>query len=251
LGRKITMTKPKVLFVFAHPDDESFAAGGSIVHYVSKDVEVHLYCATKGGAGKAGSPPLCSQEELPELRATELKQACSILGVDFLYLRDFEDGKLEDTPYDKLAVDLLSYIKKVEPEIMVTFPPHGISGHKDHIQLQKICFDIVSSQSVQSVQSLYYVTRAVSKTHISSPPFGHVKEEIDIVIDVRHTRQQVALALKAHQTQHLSVARVFPGIFENKVDSIRTENFYVVAWDSPIYQQRRLNVSKPYHDLFL
>jgi LmbE family N-acetylglucosaminyl deacetylase len=250
-GRKPTMTKPKILFVFAHPDDESFAAGCSIVHYASKNVEVHLYCATKGGAGKPGTPPLCLQEELPELRATELKQACSILGVDFLYLRDFEDGKLVDTPYDELAVDLLNHIKKVEPEIMVTFPPHGISGHKDHIQIQKICFDIVSSQIVQSVQSLYYVTIEVPATHTASPPFGHIKEEIDVVIDVGYTRQQVAQALRAHQTQHLSVARVFPGIFENKVDGIRSENVYVVAWDSPIYQQRRLNVSKPYHDLFL
>lgn len=245
------MTKLKVLFAFAHPDDESFAVGGSIAHYISNDVEVHLYCATKGGAGKVGSPPLCSQEELPEFRARELKQACSILGVDFLYLRNFEDGKLVDTPYNELAVDLLNYIKKVEPEIMVTFPPHGISGHKDHIQIQKICFDIVSSQLVQSVQSLYYVTIEVPATHTASPPFGHIKEEIDVVINAQHTRQKVAEALRAHQTQHLSVARVFPGIFENKVDGIRTENFYVVAWDSPMYQQRRLNVNKPYHDLFL
>jgi LmbE family N-acetylglucosaminyl deacetylase len=245
------MTKPKILFAFAHPDDESFATGGSIVHYLSKDVEVHLYCATKGGAGKTGSPPLCSQEELPEFRARELKQACSILGIDYLYLRNFEDGKLVDTPYEELAVDLLYYIKKVEPEIIVTFPPHGISGHKDHIQMQKVCYDIVSSQSVQNVQSLYYVTREVPTKHTASPPFGHTKEEIDVIIDVGHTRQQVAQALRAHQTQHLSVARVFPGIFENKLDGLRSENLYVVAWDSPIYQQRRRKFSKPHHNLFL
>jgi LmbE family N-acetylglucosaminyl deacetylase len=245
------MTKPKILFAFAHPDDESFAAGGSIVHLTSNDVEVHLYCATKGGAGKVGSPPLCSQEELPELRARELKQACAILGVDFLYLRDFEDGKLVDTPYDELRLDLLNHIKKVEPEIIVTFPPHGISGHKDHIQIQKICFDIVSNELVQSVQSLYYVTIEVPSTDPVSPPFGHIKEKIDVILNVPHTSQRVAEALRAHQTQHLSVARVFPGILKNKLDQIRTKNYYVVAWDNPLYLQKRLNVGKPYHDLFL
>lgn len=244
------MNKPSVLFVFAHPDDESFTVGGTLVQYSSQDVTTHIYCATKGGAGKPGSPPLCTIDDLPEYRANELKKACLILGVDHLYLRHFEDGKLEET-HQELADDILFYIKKINPEVVVTFPPHGLSGHPDHIQVQKICYDLLSNHSVASVESLYYVTRKTDTIQLSSPPYGHTIEQMDVIINVYDTRQQVAQALKAHQTQHLSVARVFPGIFEDRLEAIPAKNYYVVGWEKEQTQKKRLNHPHPHNDLFV
>jgi LmbE family N-acetylglucosaminyl deacetylase len=243
------MKKPSILFVFAHPDDESFAVGGSIVHYSSEQVTTHLYCATKGGAGKPGSPPLCTLNDLPEYRAKELEKACRLLGVDHLYLRQFEDGKLEESCHE-LAEDILSFMKKINPDVVVTFPPHGISGHSDHIQVQKICYDLLSRHSIPCVQSLYYVTRETENLLSSSPPFGHTCDQMDVIIDVNETRSQVAQALKAHQTQHLSVARVFPGIFENRLDSIPSKNYYVIGWETDLTYKKRLNHPRPHNDLF-
>lgn len=246
------MYKPSILFVFAHPDDESFAVGGSIVHYSSQQVTTHLYCATKGGAGKPGSPPLCTLDELPEYRAKELKKACQLLRVDHLYLRHFEDGKLKET-HQELAEDIFAYIKKINPDVVVTFPPHGISGHSDHIQVQKICYELLSKDSIPSVKSLYYVTRETDtiQSASTSPPYGHPLDQIDVIIDVKETRHQVAQALKAHQTQHLSVARVFPGIFEDSLEAIPAKNYYVVGWEKELISKKRLNHRSPHNDLFV
>jgi N-acetylglucosamine malate deacetylase 2 len=125
------MMKRKIFLAFAHPDDESFITGGTIADLHHKGVEIHLYCATKGGAGKAGSPPLCSLEDLPAIRTIELQHACEILGVVHLFLRDFQDGNLMNEP--DLQQDLYRAIANVEPDVVITFAPHGISGHLDHI----------------------------------------------------------------------------------------------------------------------
>ena len=49
----------KILLVFAHPDDESFAAAGTVAKYVKAGWEVDLICATRGEKGEAGPSDLC------------------------------------------------------------------------------------------------------------------------------------------------------------------------------------------------
>lgn len=46
------MTDPlRLLCVFAHPDDETFGAGGLLAHYRAQGVETYLICATRGERG--------------------------------------------------------------------------------------------------------------------------------------------------------------------------------------------------------
>lgn len=57
--------KPKrMLAIFAHPDDESFAVGGTLAKYAHQDVHVILLCATRGQAGISGVKP----EEAGDIR---------------------------------------------------------------------------------------------------------------------------------------------------------------------------------------
>ena len=54
-----------MLFLYAHPDDESFGHGGTIARYAAEGARIWLACATRGEAGRRrGSPPLCTPEEL-------------------------------------------------------------------------------------------------------------------------------------------------------------------------------------------
>ena len=75
-------TQPRILLIFAHPDDESFATGGLARRYVDRGAAIALVTATRGDAGRVGDPPLCSREELPTRREAELRRAASILGID-------------------------------------------------------------------------------------------------------------------------------------------------------------------------
>ncbi len=91
--------KRKLMFIYAHPDDETFASGGTIARYaLQSDCEIVLFCTTRGEAGKPGNPPLCTQEELGEVRSRELEAAAQVLGIDRVILRDYGDGRLSEDP---------------------------------------------------------------------------------------------------------------------------------------------------------
>ena len=85
--------KPKrMLAIFAHPDDESFAAGGTLAKYAHQGVQVTLLCATRGEAGISGVTP----EEAGAIREAELRKAAEHLGIE-VYFLGFQDGELAQT----------------------------------------------------------------------------------------------------------------------------------------------------------
>ena len=61
--------------VFAHPDDETFAIGGTLARYAGEGVRCSLYCATDGDAGRSSGIPVSSRAELGALRRRELHAA--------------------------------------------------------------------------------------------------------------------------------------------------------------------------------
>ena len=81
----------RLLAVFAHPDDESFACGGTLAHYASKGFTVTLVCATRGEAGEISDASLATRDNLAEVRERELRNAADALGVTGLVL--LEDGE--------------------------------------------------------------------------------------------------------------------------------------------------------------
>src|SRR5919201_1212405 len=65
-----------ILLLYAHPDDESFMAAGTVATYRARGVRVALVCATTGQGGSTGDPPLASsREELGVVREAELRAA--------------------------------------------------------------------------------------------------------------------------------------------------------------------------------
>ena len=71
-----------ILFVFAHPDDESHWGSGVAARCHDEGARTALVTATRGGLGATGG--LCSKEELPQVREQELKEAARILNFDAL-----------------------------------------------------------------------------------------------------------------------------------------------------------------------
>ncbi|MDR6224532.1 PIG-L deacetylase family protein [Desmospora profundinema] len=211
-------------FIFAHPDDETFACGGTIARYADDpSCRVTLYCATRGEAGSTGHPPLCRPDELGDVREQELNRAASILGLDELYLRNFGDGQLEAVPMEALIADVGNYLEKEHPDAVVTFPPHGISGHPDHCAIQRVTGEAVR-RTGRSV-GLYHIVvpdTISQSSHIHLTP----REAITHTIDVTAYRQQMLEALLAHRTQHISVERVFPSVKQGDTDGLRKTEYY-------------------------
>lgn len=230
------MTKERsILFLFAHPDDETFTSGIAISKYAAETkTQLYLISATKGQAGKAGDPPLCKPSELPAFREQELLRAANVLGLSRVETWEYEDKHLSDVPMAELVANIHEAIARYQPDVVVTFAPHGISGHPDHQAISAAATQAVQTLPAgSSVRKLYYATRATDTVPTGGKPiFSDPYETITTVIQGPTYVKQVAAALAEHKTQHLSVERVFPGAISGDTTHVPPQNHYILAWSN-------------------
>lgn len=235
------MSQKRILFVFAHPDDETFTSGVTIAKYTREEnATVALLCATRGQAGKAGDPPICTAEELPAVRERELREAANILGINQVDILDYQDKHLSDVPLDELADQIIAEIERVQPQVVITFAPHGISGHPDHRAISQATTRAVSQLAPDSpVKKLYYCTLPSTGPFPVRTIHTDPEEAITTLITAPEYVDVTAQALLAHRTQHLSVERVFPGISQGDYRHVRGMNYFILAWNRlPAYQPK-------------
>jgi LmbE family N-acetylglucosaminyl deacetylase len=123
----------RMLFVFAHPDDESMGTGGTIARHVRAGVEVHLLCLTRGGAGWGGRPPGRRPDELPQIRTEELGLAAKVLGLASVELWDYPDAGVPSCNQDEITRRIREHVRSLRPAVVVGWGPDGGYFHPDHI----------------------------------------------------------------------------------------------------------------------
>jgi dephospho-CoA kinase len=192
-----------LLAMFAHPDDESFAIGGTLARYADAGAEVHVWCATPGDAGTLHGGGM-SREELGTVRADELSKAAAILGVHEVHRGGFPDGALQaaDPAGHQAAADIL---RRVRPEVVVTFGPDGVTGHADHQAVHRWVTTAV--QDVSTHCRLYYVTYPGRVAEATAGRIaGRPDKEIVARIDVRPWRIMKVASIEAHASQRFPLA---------------------------------------------
>ncbi len=147
-----------ILCVYAHPDDESFGASGTLAKYARAGVAVSLLCATRGQQGTRPKD-VPDGEALGRLREQELRRAAEVIGVGRVRVLDYEDGELSQAPFDELVGHVAHELAVVRPEVVLTFGPRGITGHGDHIAVGRAAEEAVrayGSGRGQPVRLFYY-----------------------------------------------------------------------------------------------
>lgn len=119
--------------VLAHPDDESMGNGTLVTRHVAAGCEVHLVCATRGGAGWTGRPAGRDPSELPEIREGELARAAEVLGLAGVELWDYPDGGVARQDQAEIVRRIQEAVEKLQPDAVVGWGPDGGYGHADHI----------------------------------------------------------------------------------------------------------------------
>ena len=114
-----------ILYVFAHPDDESFMTVGTACRYGEEGVRVALVTATLGEEGGAGDPPVCTREELPAVREAELRRAAGILGIGSVDLLGYRDKQLAAAPHAEGSVAKIILEHRGS---LATLPLQGLIG---------------------------------------------------------------------------------------------------------------------------
>jgi LmbE family N-acetylglucosaminyl deacetylase len=127
-----------LLAVFAHPDDEAFGTGGVLRQYSDTGVKTALVCATRGEAGEISDPALATPETLGQVREAELREACRILGIQDLSFLDYYDGTVAQADPDEATGRIVYHIRRLHPQVVVTFDAIGGYGHTDHMAVHQL-----------------------------------------------------------------------------------------------------------------
>jgi len=213
---------PTLMAVFAHPDDEAFSVGGTLAHYARRGVKVVLVCATRGEAGKMTDPSM-TVTDLGKQREGELLVACEALGIPAPIFLDFHDsGRAErvrhDDPKALMNVDVFELeaairplIEEHQPQVLVTFDPHGGYGHIDHLQVHRATTAAFYSTGhlPRPPQRLYYTAlsyqaaEGMGRFGMDLDPLLYSVSDKSVVVhmDVSRYAGHKKAALAAHGTQ--------------------------------------------------
>jgi LmbE family N-acetylglucosaminyl deacetylase len=128
---------PRLLGIFAHPDDETFCPSGAFAKYADAGAEVMVVSITQGEAGQIRDASVATRRTLGQTRARELQLACDELGVQHAVCLDYGDGKLGDIDPDILTEKAVEIIRTFHPHTVITFGDDGAYGHPDHIAVSR------------------------------------------------------------------------------------------------------------------
>ena len=135
------MVRPlRLMAVLAHPDDESLGLGGTLCRCAEQGVETFLVTATRGQAGRFRGIPRDTEEHpgreaLGRIREVELRAAAAVLGIREVSLLDYHDQQLDQADPRAAVAHIAAHLRRVRPEVVVTFAPDGAYGHPDHIAI--------------------------------------------------------------------------------------------------------------------
>jgi LmbE family N-acetylglucosaminyl deacetylase len=194
-----------VLGVAAHPDDLDAMAGGTFAKWARNGARCYYLICTDGGKGSID--PSLSGKRLTAARKAEQKRAGEILGLEDVYFLDYKDGEL--VADKRLKKDIVYYIRKLRPDIVVTTDPTfiyskmGFINHSDHraaglatidsiypLAKNKNFFEEFEKEGLEPhrVKTIYIINFA----------------EGDEVVDISDTMGLKIGALKQHKTQSIS-----------------------------------------------
>jgi LmbE family N-acetylglucosaminyl deacetylase len=123
----------KILYIFPHPDDESFGPAPAIAAQKRAGHEVYLLTLTKGEATKQRHRLEVSKKEMGEIRFKEMECVEKVLNLDGMTVLDLPDSGLKEMDPREIEDVISGHITPIKPDVLVTYAVHGVSGFEDHL----------------------------------------------------------------------------------------------------------------------
>ena len=201
-----------ILAFFAHPDDETMLAGGTLILLTNTGVQVHYLCATRGEGGEVGEPPLCTLDELGIVREKEMHCAVEVLGGASLAFLDYHDPRVgpdnEMFPYtediNELSDQVAEKITEVKADVVLTHGSNGEYGHPAHVLSQQAACMAVHSLG-ENAPGIYTVS-ANFPGH-PKPRLLNDDDPAHLVLDISPVANIKTTAALCHRTQHALFVR--------------------------------------------
>ena len=158
-----------------------------------RGADIALVTATRGDAGRAGEPALCSRDDLPARREAELLEAARILGIGHVTVLDYLDKHLAEAPSGEIRRELVEAIRRHRPQVVVTFDPDGVNQHPDHVAISRFASDAVAAAAIRAgirtpatrtrVQRLLWISPVMPWDAPKSPDLAS-EPGVDFLIDI-------------------------------------------------------------------
>ena len=222
------MTEPlRLMAVLAHPDDESLGVGGLLATYAAAGVETYLVTATRGERGRYfTNENRPSDAEVGRAREGELRAAARELGLREVVLLDYLDAELDRAEPTEAVGRIVEQLRRVRPQVVVTFDPFGAYGHPDHIAICQLTTAAVVAAAdpefgdralaPHRVSKLYYFVDSPARWAAYQSAFKTLVSRVDGVerrvtqwpewamsaaVDTRAQRDRVWRAVQCHASQ--------------------------------------------------
>ena len=144
----------RFLYVFPHPDDESFGPAAAMHAQLRAGHEVYLLTLTRGGATKQRHKLGLSIDEMGEVRYQEMVKVEKTLGLSGLTVLDLPDSGLKSMDPREIERVVAEHTEKIRPDILVSYPVHGISGFHDHLVMHAVIKNVYLNLKEQGADYL-------------------------------------------------------------------------------------------------
>ena len=207
----------RLLIVTAHPDDETFLAGGTIHANKASGGTTHLVCATLGELGTAYMKNPGTALEVQQIRKEELSAVTQYLGIDKIEILDFPDGLLSEHLADlKEKIQAIANIKDFD--FIISFGKDGYTGHKDHSAIGLVAKEVAKTLGIPFLEfckppkSVCGDMESFLKTKQKKGSYDidHQIIEPNIHIQVDQDRKLSALRMYHSQFAGLDPYQIFP-----------------------------------------
>jgi LmbE family N-acetylglucosaminyl deacetylase len=216
----------RLMAVLAHPDDETLGIGGTLATYASRGVETYVVTATRGERGRFFTDEnRPGDAEVGRAREEELRAAARTLGVREVALLGYTDGELDRADPREAVGRIVAHLRRVRPQVVVTFDPFGAYGHPDHVAICQLTTAAVHAAAdpgfpaagePHRVAKLYYFVLDETAWAVYQAAFKRLTSRVDgeersavawprwsvsAEIDTRAERETVWRAVRCHATQ--------------------------------------------------
>jgi LmbE family N-acetylglucosaminyl deacetylase len=216
----------KLLAILAHPDDESLGFGGTFTKYANEGVQTYLITATRGEKGRYGLSKVSPGPDIVgKTRESELLNAAKILQIKEVVFLDYMDGEVDQVNPVEIIEKIAAHIRRIKPQVILTFGPEGAYGHPDHIAISQFATaalvkaadqDFATSDDPHAAKKLYYLAWPEAKWKSYQSALKELSSTVDgfrrvatpyadwvitTRIDATPYRKTVWKAITCHKTQ--------------------------------------------------
>jgi LmbE family N-acetylglucosaminyl deacetylase len=179
----------------------------------------------RGWSGAAANYP--GPQALGRVREAELRAAAHVLGLREVVYLDYQDGELDRADHTQAIAKIVTHLRRVRPDVVVTFDPNGMYGHPDHIAISQLTttalvaaadpsYHGLTAGSPHRVAKLYYRAFVQAEQVAYEATFGRLVMPVDSVerrftawpewaittrIDTSVYWEQVWQAIECHRSQ--------------------------------------------------